>query len=107
MNKCLGALGFAAALGGCTVGPDYHTPDIALPDSFLPPVVQIAQKTSRRPGVNITDWWQSLHDPLLDSLVSRAIESAGTVKKKLGFSLTSVKPNDGVRRYRIETRRVR
>ena len=32
---------------------------------------------------------------------------AGTVKKKLGFSLTSVKPNDGVRRYRIETRRVR
>jgi hypothetical protein len=29
---------------------------------------------------------------------------AGTVKKKLGFSLTSLKPNDGVRRYRIETR---
>ncbi len=75
MNKCLGALGFAAALGGCTVGPDYHTPDIALPDSFLPPVVQIAQKTTRRPGANLTDWWQSLHDPELDSLVSRAIES--------------------------------
>jgi hypothetical protein len=32
---------------------------------------------------------------------------AGTVKKKLGFSLTSSKPNDGVRRYRIETRRSR
>ena len=32
---------------------------------------------------------------------------AGTVKRKLGFSLTSVKPNDGVRRYRIETRRAR
>ena len=32
---------------------------------------------------------------------------AGTVKKKLGFSLTSLKPNGGVRRYRIETRRVR
>ncbi len=32
---------------------------------------------------------------------------AGTVKKKLGFPLTSVKPNDGVRRYRIETRRAR
>jgi hypothetical protein len=32
---------------------------------------------------------------------------AGTVKKKLGFSLTSVKPNDGARRYRIETRRAR
>jgi hypothetical protein len=32
---------------------------------------------------------------------------AGTVKKKLGFSLASLKPNDGVRRYRIETRRAR
>jgi Protein of unknown function (DUF3489) len=32
---------------------------------------------------------------------------AGTVKRKLGFSLTSLKPNDGVRRHRIETRRTR
>jgi Protein of unknown function (DUF3489) len=32
---------------------------------------------------------------------------AGTAKKKLGFSLTSLKPNDGARRYRIETRRAR
>jgi Protein of unknown function (DUF3489) len=30
---------------------------------------------------------------------------AGTVKKKLGFALTSLKPDDGVRRYRIEMRR--
>ena len=32
---------------------------------------------------------------------------AGTVKRKLGFSLTSLKPNGGVRRYHIETRRGR
>jgi Protein of unknown function (DUF3489) len=32
---------------------------------------------------------------------------AGTVKKKLGFPLISLKPNDGVRRNRIETRRAR
>ena len=32
---------------------------------------------------------------------------ADTVKRKLGFSLTSLKPNEGVRRYRIETRRSR
>jgi Protein of unknown function (DUF3489) len=32
---------------------------------------------------------------------------AGTVKKKLGFPLTSSKPNDGARRYSIETRRAR
>jgi len=75
VNKCLGALGLAAALGGCTVGPDYHTPDITLPDSFLPLVVQIAQKPTPKPGADLTDWWQSLHDPELNLLVSRAIES--------------------------------
>jgi Protein of unknown function (DUF3489) len=32
---------------------------------------------------------------------------AGTVKKKLGFSLTSFTPDGAVRRYRIETRRGR
>ncbi len=32
---------------------------------------------------------------------------AGTVKKKLGFSLTSSKPDDDARCYRIETRRGR
>jgi Protein of unknown function (DUF3489) len=32
---------------------------------------------------------------------------AGTVKRKLGFPLTSSKPDDGVRRYRIEKRRGR
>ena len=32
---------------------------------------------------------------------------AGTVKKKLGFSVTSSKGDDDVRRYRIETRRSR
>jgi hypothetical protein len=32
---------------------------------------------------------------------------AGTVKNKFGFKLTSLKPDDGVRRYHIETRRGR
>jgi hypothetical protein len=32
---------------------------------------------------------------------------AGTVKNKLGFALTSSKPDDGVRRYHIEKRRGR
>jgi hypothetical protein len=47
--------------------------------------------------VQATDWQQhSVHGFL-----------AGTVKRKLGFPLTSFKPNDGARRYRIEPRRGR
>jgi len=40
-----------------------------------PPVVQIAQKTTRKPSDNLIEWWKSLRDPELDSLVDRAIES--------------------------------
>ena len=47
--------------------------------------------------MQVTDWQQHSVRGFL----------AGTVKKKLGFSLKSLKPNDGVRRYRIETRRAR
>ena len=47
--------------------------------------------------MNATGWqWHSVRGFL-----------AGTVKKKLGFALTSFKPEDGVRRYRIEPRRGR
>ena len=48
--------------------------------------------------IQATDWQQ--HSGVRGFL-------AGTVKKKLGFPLTSSKSNDGVRRYRIETRRGR
>ncbi|MCI0465804.1 MAG: efflux transporter outer membrane subunit [Beijerinckiaceae bacterium] len=75
MKKCLGAFGLAIALASCAVGPDYQTPDLALPSSFLPPVVQIAQKGARKPAVDLIEWWRSLRDPMLNSLVERAIES--------------------------------
>jgi NodT family efflux transporter outer membrane factor (OMF) lipoprotein len=74
VKKCLGVL-IGLALGGCAVGPDYHTPDIRLPDTFVPPLVQIAQKNTRKPKVDLAEWWRSLRDPELDLLVSRAIES--------------------------------
>jgi NodT family efflux transporter outer membrane factor (OMF) lipoprotein len=76
VKKCLAApVGLVLGLSGCAVGPDYHTPDIGLPDTFLPPVVQVAQRNARKPPADRVEWWRSLRDPELDSLVSRAIES--------------------------------
>ncbi|MGB8901657.1 MAG: DUF3489 domain-containing protein [Methylocella sp.] len=71
--------------------------------SASPKQERVLTPLSRPQGVSLeemmqtTDWQQHSVRGFL----------AGTVKKKLGFSLTSLKPNGGVRRYRIETRRAR
>ena len=56
---------------GCTVGPDYQKPDLAVPAGW-----QEAQQS----GVNarsaeLTRWWTAFNDPLLDTLVERAVQS--------------------------------
>ena len=61
------ALG-AAALGGCTVGPDYVAPEPNVPDLW-------AQEVSA--GVvegesHVQTWWTTLNDPTLDDLIARA-----------------------------------
>ncbi|NEW93297.1 RND transporter [Rhodopseudomonas sp. BR0M22] len=58
----------AALLGGCAVGPDYRTPLLATPTHW-----------SRTGGVTtapptLTRWWARLRDPLLDQLVTEAVD---------------------------------
>jgi NodT family efflux transporter outer membrane factor (OMF) lipoprotein len=57
---------FVLLLTGCTVGPDYHTPQVPLPDHF---------GATTRPVTTTVDfarWWTTFNDPLLDSLIDRA-----------------------------------
>jgi NodT family efflux transporter outer membrane factor (OMF) lipoprotein len=73
--KCLSALGLAVGLTACAVGPDYQTPGTTVPESFLPPWIDIAQKNTQNPAAALVEWWRSLRDPELNSLVGRALES--------------------------------
>jgi NodT family efflux transporter outer membrane factor (OMF) lipoprotein len=63
------------ALGGCTVGPDYETPDVALPWRWSNEKIETAS-TKTVPGVEgvgLAQWWTRMGDPLLDQLVTRAV----------------------------------
>ena len=51
---------------GCTVGPNYQRPDIAVPKSF--------SEGSASGPTSLERWWTGFHDPLLESLVRRAVE---------------------------------
>jgi len=61
-----------AALGGCAVGPTYVAPQLAAPPAFIggPAVEAISGQTAR---VDLVNWWRSFGDPLLTSLVDRAL----------------------------------
>src|SRR5258707_9151895 len=55
-----------ALLVGCTVGPQYQRPEIAVPKAF-------SEGAGRGPS-SFEQWWTGFRDPLLDSLVARAVE---------------------------------
>lgn len=65
-------------LAGCTVGPDYHTPVMKLPERFIASLA--GQKPSEpaadsKPVIDAANWWKSLGDPKLDSLIERAVRN--------------------------------
>ncbi|TNE32098.1 MAG: efflux transporter outer membrane subunit [Alphaproteobacteria bacterium] len=55
------------ALAGCTVGPDYAPPASTAAPEWVEPVVKAPVDLA---------WWNSFNDPLLSSLVERAIANA-------------------------------
>ncbi|HEX7227561.1 MAG TPA: efflux transporter outer membrane subunit [Candidatus Binatia bacterium] len=56
---------------GCSVGPSYKPPEIAVPASW-----NEAQQSGFHTGpAPLTDWWTEFNDPLLNTLVERAVQS--------------------------------
>lgn len=68
----------AAMAGGCMVGPNYRPPETQSPATWsgVQPELPTTQPavTTTRPA-EVVEWWKSLHDPVLDSLVERAMGS--------------------------------
>ena len=58
------------ALTGCLVGPDYHPPQVAVPEHWSAPIP--GTETNATVGAELSQWWASFQDPELNSLMSRA-----------------------------------
>jgi len=63
----------AAALCGCTVGPDYHLLEVAVPASYGSTWKAVVTQ-DELPQPAILRWWHTLHDRELNRLVDRAVE---------------------------------
>jgi multidrug efflux system outer membrane protein len=58
----------ASLLAGCTVGPNYHPPQIPVPERFAETGTQAASSHAE-----LAAWWRAFGDPQLDALVNRAL----------------------------------
>jgi multidrug efflux system outer membrane protein len=74
----------AVALAGCTVGPDYKTPEVKVPASFgeaqavaqpAAPAPAEPPKTTVVAPLQLSDWWTTFNDAPLDTLIDRAVRS--------------------------------
>ena len=73
-----------ACLSGCAVGPNYHVPKTTTPREFIArpePAASAAPDT--RADVDLSQWWHSLNDPELDSLIDRAIRANPDIEMAL------------------------
>ncbi|HEV2284883.1 MAG TPA: efflux transporter outer membrane subunit [Steroidobacteraceae bacterium] len=63
----------AAVLGGCAVGPSYHTPNVATPERYAAVPAATGAEATTAAAIDPASWWKALQDPELDSLIERAV----------------------------------
>ena len=79
-------------LGACAVGPDYARPDIAVPPSYG------ARPADAAPAGDLARWWIYFHDPVLDSLIARALAGNLDVQRAASRVAQARAQQNGVRR---------
>lgn len=61
----------AVLAAGCAVGPNYQRPAVSAPTQWTEP---LAGGETNAPAA-LSAWWKNFHDPELDSLIDRAVQS--------------------------------
>lgn len=106
------------SVSGCSLAPDYHRPAIAAPGKYLevPTGWTTAAPAADAPAAA---WWQSFHDPVLDTLedrietdnptlaaaVARYDEAVGELRVAKAQLYPQIDANSGVSRVRAPANR--
>src|SRR5215472_3027869 len=75
-----GLIALGAVLSACTVGPDYHAPETPVPAGFATASADAAAHAAPGVAVDLTRWWASLNDPVLQSLIERAVKASPDIE---------------------------
>jgi NodT family efflux transporter outer membrane factor (OMF) lipoprotein len=68
MSLRVSAALLCTALAGCSVGPDYVRPDVAVPDAFR-------EAAEASPAWPQADWWRGFGSPELDGYIDEALRA--------------------------------
>lgn len=81
---------FCLVLGGCAVGPDFHSPDAPNTNAYIKTPLPAKTVSTKISGGNsqiliegkdlLNEWWLLFHSPALNELVRRGLEKSPTVK---------------------------
>jgi multidrug efflux system outer membrane protein len=63
------------ALSACTVGPNFQRPQVQVPDRWVGPAPAPSQPPASPAEKDLARWWTVFSDPMLSSLVERAVNS--------------------------------
>src|ERR1700733_1098377 len=80
--KSIVATGLALGLTGCSVGPRYKQPTVALPQQFTAPDSATVDSIPRAVA-NDSEFWHSFNDPELSSLVERSLAANNDLQAAL------------------------
>jgi outer membrane protein, multidrug efflux system len=78
MRPALSTVAAAVLTAGCAVGPNYQRPDLPTPTAYQEIAPKAAAPLSQPLAAPVDEaqvqaWWKQFHDPVLDSLISRAM----------------------------------
>lgn len=71
-SRPLALLLCVVTLTGCAVGPDYHRPNVPLPNRYMGQAAIARQQAGTT--ADLAKWWKSFDDPQLTHFVSLALE---------------------------------
>jgi len=71
----LSPVAIVVTLAGCAVGPDYQKPFTSVPGEYLSQAKERMVRSTTPASADLTQWWRSLRDRELNSLVDRARDS--------------------------------
>ncbi|MCU0563732.1 MAG: TolC family protein, partial [Desulfobacterales bacterium] len=79
--RAAGLAAFAAlCLAGCMVGPDFQRPGVEMPPAYVGRVPQPIPPPVDPVAASLASWWGLFDDPVLATLVERALRSNLDVK---------------------------